>query len=234
MSITFSHKVKTIYSRIQFICICAIHHVLWGLLGGCLMTIGQKIKELRKQLDMSVDDLASKLGKNRATIYRYERGDIENLPLDVLEPLANALETTPGYLMGWEDSPKKKELSTIDDVTMGDVFKALRIGSNLSIEEFSHEIGLSAEDINNYEVGKTPIPVNIINLVADFFGISIAELIKAHRKDNDRTPSGFEMKKERFERFKVWNKEFGQIHFTDDEINKIMEYTRFLLSQRRQ
>nr|DAJ42780.1 MAG TPA: hypothetical protein [Caudoviricetes sp.] len=40
MSITFSHKVKTIYSRIQFICICAIHHVLWGLLGGCLMTIG--------------------------------------------------------------------------------------------------------------------------------------------------------------------------------------------------
>lgn len=171
---------------------------------------------------------------DRATIYRYERGDIENLPLDVLEPLANALETTPGYLMGWEDSPKKKELSTIDDVTMGDVFKALRIGSNLSIEEFSHEIGLSAEDINNYEVGKTPIPVNIINLVADFFGISISELIKAHRKDNDRTPSGFEMKKERFERFKVWNKEFGQIHFTDDEINKIMEYTRFLLSQRRQ
>lgn len=198
------------------------------------MTIGQKIKELRKQLDMSVDDLASKLGKNRATIYRYERGDIENLPLDVLEPLANALETTPGYLMGWEDSPKKKEPSTIDEITMGDVFKALRIGSNLSIEEFSHEIGLSAEDINNYEAGKTPIPVNIINLVADFFGISISELIKAHRKDNDRTPSGFEMKKERFERFKVWNKEFGQIHFTDDEINKIMEYTRFLLSQRRQ
>lgn len=48
---------------------------------------------------MSVDDLAAKLGKNRATIYRYEKGDIENLPLDVLEPLAKALETTPGYLM---------------------------------------------------------------------------------------------------------------------------------------
>lgn len=197
------------------------------------MTIGQKIKELRNQLNMSVDDLAAKLGKNRATIYRYERGDIENLPLDVLEPLANALETTPGYLMGWEETPKKKELSTIDDVTMGDVFKALRLGSNLSIEEFSHEIGLSAEDINDYEAGKTPIPVNIINLVADFFGISISEIIKAHKKSKDRTPSGFEMKKERFDRFKVWNKEFGRIHFTEEEINKIMEYTRFLLSQRK-
>lgn len=72
-----------------------------------------KIKELRKELDMSVDDLASKLGKNRATIYRYERGDIENLPLDVLEPLANALETTPGYLMGWEDTPKRTNLQLL-------------------------------------------------------------------------------------------------------------------------
>ena len=198
------------------------------------MTIGQKIKELRKQLNMSIDDLAAKLGKNRATIYRYERGDIENLPLDVLEPLANALETTPAYLMGWEDTSKKKELSSIDDVTMGDVFKALRLGSNLSIEEFSHEIGLSAADISNYEAGKTPIPVNIINLVADFFGISISELIKAHENSKDRTSSGFEMKKERFERFKDWNKEFGQVHFTNEEFNKIMEYTRFLLSQRRQ
>lgn len=196
------------------------------------MTIGQKIKELRKELDMSVDDLASKLGKNRATIYRYERGDIENLPLDVLEPLANALETTPGYLMGWEDTPKKDEPSTIDEITMGDVFKALRLGSNLSIDEFSNEIGLSIDDIKKYETGRAPIPVNIINLVADFFGISISEIIKAHQNDNNRTPTGFEMKKERFERFKMWNKEFGQIHFTDEEINKVMEYTRFLLSQR--
>lgn len=197
------------------------------------MNVGKRIQARRKKLNLSVDDLAKRLGKNRTTIYRYEKGDIENLPLDALKPLAEILETSPAYLMGWEDTPKKKEPSTIDDVTMGDVFKALRLGSNLSIEEFSIEIGISAEDISNYEAGKTPIPVNIINLVADFFGISISELIKAHKNSKDRTPSGFEMKKERFERFKVWNKEFGRIHFTDDEINKIMEYTRFLLSQRK-
>lgn len=197
------------------------------------MTIGQKIKELRNQLNMSVDDLAIKLGKNRATIYRYERGDIENLPLDVLEPLANALETTPGYLMGWEETTNKKEPSTIDEVTMGDVFKALRLGSNLSIEEFSHEIGLSVGDINKYETGESQIPVNIINLVADFFGISISEIIKAHENQGKKHPVSFEMKRERFEHFKKWNKEFGQIRFTDEEISKVIEYTRFLLSQRK-
>lgn len=65
------------------------------------MSIGQRIKFLRTKRGMSIDELAIRLGKNRTTIYRYENGDIENLPLDILNPLADALNTTPGYLMGW-------------------------------------------------------------------------------------------------------------------------------------
>lgn len=66
------------------------------------MSIGQRIKFLRTKLGMSIDELAVKLGKNRTTIYRYENGDIENLPLDILDPLAESLDTTPAYLMGWD------------------------------------------------------------------------------------------------------------------------------------
>lgn len=65
------------------------------------VTIGQRIKALRKQRGLSIDELATKLGKNKATVYRYESGDIENLPLDILDPLAKALDTSPAYLMGW-------------------------------------------------------------------------------------------------------------------------------------
>ena len=197
------------------------------------MTVGKRIKDRRQELNMSVDELARRLNKNRTTIYRYEKGDIENLPIDILEPLAKALDTTPAYLLGW-DKENERTPSTIDEVTMGDVFKALRLGNNLSIEEFASEIGLSVNDINKYETGESQIPVNIINLVADFFGISISEIINAHKTVGKKTSTTFEMKKERFERFKKWNKEFGKIHFTDDEINKIAEYTRFLLSQRKQ
>ena len=71
------------------------------------MTIGQRIKQKRKEMKLSADELAIILGKNRATIYRYENGDIENLPIDVLEPIAKALNTTPAYLMGWENVKKK-------------------------------------------------------------------------------------------------------------------------------
>lgn len=67
------------------------------------MKIGEIIKQRRLQLGLSVDDLALRLGKNRATIYRYERGDIESLPSTVLTPLANALQTTPAELLGISD-----------------------------------------------------------------------------------------------------------------------------------
>lgn len=66
------------------------------------MHIGQRIKERRKELKISANELAKRLGKDRSTIYRYEKGEIENLPLDILDPIARALNTTPAYLMGWE------------------------------------------------------------------------------------------------------------------------------------
>ena len=66
------------------------------------MTTGERIRTRRKQLGMSVDDLAAKLGKNRATIYRYESDAIE-MPASLLKPLADVLDTIPDELMGWGD-----------------------------------------------------------------------------------------------------------------------------------
>lgn len=66
------------------------------------MNIGERIKKLRKEKGLSVDYIAEKLGKNRATVYRYESSEIENLPYPILVPLAEILGTTPMYLMGCE------------------------------------------------------------------------------------------------------------------------------------
>ncbi|WP_067843616.1 LexA family protein [Amphibacillus sediminis] len=69
------------------------------------MKIGERIKICRKALNISVDQLAQRLNKNRATIYRYENSDIENIPIDIIEPLAHVLKVSPAYLMGWKDNP---------------------------------------------------------------------------------------------------------------------------------
>ena len=80
------------------------------------MRIGERIKQRRLELGYTADTLAKLLNKNRATIYRYENGDIENMPIDVLEPLAKALNTTPAYLMGWQE-PHQVSTSTISKQT---------------------------------------------------------------------------------------------------------------------
>lgn len=72
------------------------------------MTIGQRIKERRKELGYTVDQLAELLNKNRTTVYRYENGNIENLPHTVLKPIAEALHTTPGYLITGEKVDETK------------------------------------------------------------------------------------------------------------------------------
>ena len=48
------------------------------------MNIGQRIKSRRLKLNMTVDEVAEKIGKNRATVYRYESSEIEDLPTSVL------------------------------------------------------------------------------------------------------------------------------------------------------
>lgn len=68
------------------------------------MSIGDRIKRRRQEIGLTVDQVADKIGKNRATVYRYESSEIEKFPIDILSPLAEALRTTPAYLMGWEDS----------------------------------------------------------------------------------------------------------------------------------
>lgn len=180
------------------------------------MTIGRKINELRKKQNMSVEELASKLGKNRATVYRYERGDIESLPLDMLEPLAKALNTTPAYLMDWEDKPNN------DTATVGELLKIIRTQHHMTIEEFSKEIGITPEDLRKYESGEKHIPIETINIIADYYRLSMNSFTNGQKNISNEENI-------RLERFKVWAESFGHMDFTDEEHDKILEYARFLI-----
>jgi repressor LexA len=69
------------------------------------MDIGQRIKLRREELNISAEELGKKIGKAKTTIYRYEMGYIEKMPTTVLSDIADALRTTPAYLMGWTEKP---------------------------------------------------------------------------------------------------------------------------------
>lgn len=68
------------------------------------MTTGERMKLRRKEIHATAEYIAEQIGVSAATVYRYEKGDIEKVPGELLVPIAKALRTTPAYLMGWEES----------------------------------------------------------------------------------------------------------------------------------
>jgi len=71
-------------------------------------TIGNRIKRRREQLNLTQDDLAKKLGyKSKTTIAKIETG-VNDVSQSKLVSLAEALDTTPSYLMGWTDKNKEE------------------------------------------------------------------------------------------------------------------------------
>ena len=83
------------------------------------MTIGERIRQRREELELSQEELAVKLGyKSRSSINKIERGQ-QNLTQRKISAIAAALNTTPSYIMGWneEDSyPVRDRLQVFDNI----------------------------------------------------------------------------------------------------------------------
>ena len=72
------------------------------------MTTGERIKKRREELGMTQTELANKIGySSYSTIAKIESGD-NNLKQSKIKAFADALETTPAYIMGWEDEDKQE------------------------------------------------------------------------------------------------------------------------------
>lgn len=60
----------------------------------------ERIKQRRKELGMSYQELADVTGISKSTLQRYETGSIKNIPLDKLDVLAEGLQTTALFILG--------------------------------------------------------------------------------------------------------------------------------------
>ena len=67
------------------------------------MTKGQRIKLRREELNIKQTELAEKVHISKQTLYKYENDIITNIPSNKLEEIATSLDTTPDFLMGWQD-----------------------------------------------------------------------------------------------------------------------------------
>lgn len=103
------------------------------------MTVGDRIKALRQSKNIPQIELAKKVGVTKQSLYKYEKNIITNIPSDKIQLLADELETTPAFLMGWtEEKEEEYELTDLekkvltefraaDAITRGMVLRALSL-----------------------------------------------------------------------------------------------------------
>lgn len=102
--------------------------------------MGSKIKQLRKAKNMTLEEVAVIVGVGKSTVRKWETGMIANMKRDKIASLAKALDTTPAYLMGWEEVQKNNDiLADIivrlrTDEEFSDIVKIL---SNLDAEKLA-------------------------------------------------------------------------------------------------
>ena len=62
--------------------------------------ISKRLQQYYERSGLSYTDLAARTGVPKSALQRYISGTTEKIPMDRLEKLAYALDTTPQILMG--------------------------------------------------------------------------------------------------------------------------------------
>lgn len=79
-----------------------------------MSNMSKKIYALRKEQNKTLEDIAKIVGVGKSTVRKWETGAIANMRRDKIAKLADALNTTPAYLMGWEEKVYTKNDAITD------------------------------------------------------------------------------------------------------------------------
>ena len=99
---------------------------------GDIMKTGDIIKKRRKELHLTLKDVADYIGVSEATISRYETGDIANMGRDKIAALAKVLKLSPGIIAGYDE----EETPSIDDEIIR-VFRQLSEDDKAKVIEYT-------------------------------------------------------------------------------------------------
>ena len=80
------------------------------------MKLGERIKMLRKEKKMTLEDVAKGIGVSRATVLKYETGQIETIPTARMHQIANFFDVSRPYLEGWTEERKANPAVNLDTV----------------------------------------------------------------------------------------------------------------------
>lgn len=117
--------------------------------------IGERIKQQRQSLNISASELADRLYMSKATIHRYENGDIQNIKMPVIISLSRELKVNPAWLLGKTENKLRDKNPEENDVyiDIAKVFEGLADHFTPEKPLMCNGKLLKEEDIVSIEVG---------------------------------------------------------------------------------
>ena len=87
------------------------------------MSIGDKIKFLRERKELTLEDVAKRIGVATQTVHKYERGIVTNVPISKLTKLCNVLECDLSYLLDTESNTEEPQPITKSEAELLEVLR---------------------------------------------------------------------------------------------------------------
>lgn len=125
-----------------------------------MTNMGNIIKRLRIENNMTLEQLGDKVGVGKSTVRKWENGMIANMRRDKIAKIADVFNVSPSYLIGWDNN--------VGPITNGTKHKAPGVTINV-LGRVAAGVPIEAiEDI----IGTEEILAELAS-TGDFFGLQI-------------------------------------------------------------
>lgn len=192
------------------------------------MSLQDNIKRKRLEKGFTLEELAREVGVSRQTIQRYESGVISNIPSDKIEKIARALNTSPGFLMGWDEKTFR--------------LKTLRKEHGLTKKQLASEINMTEQDIEKLDNGDLSVlkTKQQLTTLADTLGVHVVYILGID------SPGGELLMDEAYLDMLIRNvlhldsqddgtiaAHFDGSEFTPEELEEIKQFAEFIKNRRK-
>ena len=183
----------------------------------------ERLKQLRKEKDITLKEMSKEVGINISTISNYENGYSVPKP-DKLKKLASFFDVSESYLLGYIERP-----------SLPNRLRELRKEKKMSIEQLSTKVGIdegriialeSREDFKN--IKKNDAYHSDVKKLADFFNTTIDYLegVVGYREDIFFTDLASAI----FSEFSsvAYSTLIAMQYLSEENQRKILKYARFI------
>lgn len=143
------------------------------------MQLNEYIRIKRKELKLTIEDVANFVGVSMPTVTRWESGEIKNIKNDKISKLATVLEIDPLVLIGWDDEAEVQESKK-----MKPILGFVKAGYDL----IANEQLLGYEEVTTAEMNKGDFFLQVKG--DSMIGSHIFDGSKVYVKSQPDVPSG--------------------------------------------